>query len=220
MKMIFVVKAFAAALLTVAAAFAHAGFINEGGVGDIRVIGSLANEEKAIGLGRNVPIREAVRQVIPADFAIRFANGAESIMEKRTTWRGGRPWSDVLTGIVETVPELSAEIDAKAKVVTFVGPDVGRARESSGQGEAAGGLIWKIHSGAIMSETLSAWGRIAGWQGVVWDAPPLMSEMEVSFSGSFEDAVTNTVKALNRNGAQLQVIFYGGNKVVRIVESK
>lgn len=213
----FALKAIVAGLIGCAAISAHAGFVNEGGAGEIRVIGKLSTEDKAIGLGRNVPIREAVRQVIPADFAIRFANGAESQMDKRTTWRGGRPWTDVLTAIVETVPELSAEIDVATKVVTFIGTDV--ARSGSGAG-AAPTAVWKLHAGAKVSETFASWAREAGWSGVFWEAPELISDIDAPFPGSFEEAITKTVEAISRPGSQLRVIFYGGNKVVRIVEVK
>lgn len=218
MKKSHAIGALLVALVGATAVPCHAGFVNEGGVGELRIIGKMAQEEKAAGMGRNVTVREAVRQVVPVDYSLRIAPGADSLADKRVSWKGGRPWTEVFADVVGSVPELSAEVDVPARLVTLSASQASRvAQGSSVSGEPT---VWRIRAGDELSETLAAWGREAGWQGVFWEAPKLISEIDVSFSSRFEDAITQTIDALARTGVQLRVIFYGGNKVVRIVESK
>lgn len=218
MKKSYAFFALVVALIGMAAVPCHAGFVNEGGAGDLRVIGKLAQEENAAGMGRNVTIREAVRQVVPSDFSIRFGSGADALVDKRVSWKGGRPWSEVFADVVASVPDLSAEIDVPAKLVTLSAAQTSRSEQHGASGPVRS--IWRIRSGEKLSETVAAWGREAGWRGVFWEAPDLVSEIDVDLTGGFEEAITKTVEALSRHGVQLRVIFYGGNKVVRIVESK
>lgn len=218
MKKSHAISALFVALIGATAVPCHAGFVNDRGAGELRIIGKLSQEEKAAGMGRNVTVREAVRQVVPSDFAVRFGLGADSLVDKRVSWKGGRLWTEVFTDVVASVPDLSAEIDVPAKLVTLSSTQTSR-NEQAGPSTAAQS-VWRIRNGDKMSETLAAWGREAGWQGVFWEAPDLVSEIDVAFPGGFEEAITKTIEALARHGVQLRVIFYGGNKVVRIVESK
>jgi len=204
-------------MASMAAIPCHAAYIDEGGSGDLRIIGKISKEENAAGMGRNVSVREAIRQVVPYDYSVRIAPGADSLVDKRVNWRGGRPWTEVFADIVTSVPELSAEVDIPVRLVTISASQASRVDK----GQTANATsTWRIRNGDKLSETLASWGRVAGWQGVFWEASEMASEIDVSFVGSFEDAVTQTIEALNRHGVQLRVIFYGGNKVVRIVESK
>lgn len=218
MKKSHAIGALLVALIGATAVPCHAGFVNEGGSGELRIIGKLAQEEKAAGMGRNVTIREAVRQVVPSDFSVRFGLGADSLVDKRVSWKGGRPWTEVFSDLVASAPDLSAEIDVPAKLVTLSATQTSRIEQ--GGPAVAAQSVWRIRNGDKLSETLAAWGREAGWQGVFWEAPDLVSEIDVAFTGGFEEAITQTIEALARHGVQLRVIFYGGNKVVRIVESK
>lgn len=219
MKKSHAIGAMLVALVGATAVPCHAGFVNEAGGGELRIIGKITQEEKAAGMGRNVTLREAVRQVVPVEYSIRIAPAADSLADKRVSWKGGRPWTEVFADVVASVPEIAAEIDVPARLVTLSASQASRV-QSDGSNAAPEQMSWRIRSGDKLSETLAAWGREAGWQGVFWEAPELVSEIDVAFSSRFEDALTQTVEALNRTGVQLRVIFYGGNKVVRIVESK
>ena len=218
MKKSHAIGAVLVALVGATAVPCYAGFVNEGGTGDLRVIGKMAQEEKAVGMGRNVTVREAVRQVVPMEYSVRINPSADSLADKRVSWKGGRPWTEVLADVVGSVPSLSAEVDIPARLVTLSASETSRVEPTS---TPAGDLpSWRIRSGDKLSETLAGWGREAGWQGVFWEAPDLVSEIDASFTGRFEDAITQTIDALARTGVPVRVIFYGGNKVVRIVESK
>lgn len=197
---------------------AAAAFIEEVGSAEFRVVGKVDQSVNAVGLGRKVLLRDAVRQIVPAEYSLQFGQGMDSLVTKRVSWKGGRAWTDVLAESLATVPEVSVEIDGNTRLVTlFAAAEASSTPITSAQAEQKS---WSIKGGDKLSETLAAWGREAGWQGVIWEAPDLMSEMDVTFKGSFEEAVTNTIEALARSGTALRVVFYGGNKVVRIMESK
>ncbi len=198
---------------------AGAAFIDEGGTGEFRVVGKVDQNVMAVGLGRKVLLHDAVRQIIPSEYSLRLGQGMDSLSTKRVTWRGGRPWTDVLSDVLASLPEVSVEIDVPTRLVTLTAVSAARS-ESRPEKQPSEQRTWSIKSGDKLSDALAAWGRDAGWQGVLWEAPELMAEMDVTFSGSFEDAVTDTVESLARSGTQLRVVFYGGNKVVRILESK
>lgn len=206
----------ASALIT-SAIPSHAEFVADAG-GEMRVIGKLQGEQTAAGLGRNVTVRDAVRQIVPSDFSVRFTPGSDSAADKRVSWKGGRPWSEVFADVIGNVPDLAAEIDVPGRLVTISPSSSGHVEPSNTP--LATETSWHIRNGDKLSEALAHWGREAGWQGVFWEAPDLVSGIDVSFSGSFEDAVTQAIDSLVRHGAHLRVVFYGGNKVVRIVESK
>ena len=207
--------------LTVSTALpAAAAFIEETGSGEFRVVGKVDQSVIANGLGRKVLIRDAVRQITPNEYAVQFGPGMDSLAIKRVSWKGGRAWTDVLAESLATVPEISVEIDGNARVVTLSAAGEARTQVTESSGLQSEPQSWVIKSGDKLSETLAAWGRDAGWQSVLWQAPDLVSEMDVTFQGSFKEAVTNTIEALARSGTPLRVVFYGGNKVVRIMESK
>lgn len=206
------------ALAVVTALPAAAAFIEEVGSAEFRVVGKVDQSVNAVGLGRKVLLRDAVRQIVPAEYSLQFGQGMDSLATKRVSWKGGRAWTDVLAESLATVPEVSVEIDGNARLVTLYA--VGEVSAKATTTVQAEQQSWSIKGGDKLSETLAAWGRDAGWQGVIWEAPDLMSEMDVTFSGSFEEAVTKTIESLARNGTQLRVVFYGGNRVVRILESK
>ena len=195
-----------------------AAFIEEGATGEFRVVGKVDQSVQAVGMGRKVVLRDAVRQIVPSDYSVQFGPGFDALATKRVSWRGGRPWTEVLSDSLATSPEVSVVIDGAARVVTLSASSENRSTTHSDS--ASEQRTWTIKAGDKISDTLSAWGREAGWQSVIWEASELVSEIEVGFTCSFEDAVTRTVQALARNGANLRVVFYGGNKVVRIMENK
>lgn len=205
----------------------YSGYVNEGGVGAFRVVGKVVTSE-VVGFARNVPLKDAVRQVIPSGYSVQVGNGTNGLMDKRVYWNGGRQWTDVLSDMVAPITELSVEIDANSKVVSFSSAVPTSAAHSAVQSsESASDLasaparaVWTVTPGKRLSEILEQWGREAGWQSVIWEAPDMVAEMGATFEGTFEEAVKRTMESLSRSGTQLKAVFYGGNKVVRIMEAR
>ncbi len=205
----------------------YAGYVNEGGVGVFRVVGKVASSD-VVGFARNVRLKDAVRQVIPSGYSVQIGAGATNLMDKRVYWNGGRQWTDVLSDMVAPITELSVDIDANSRVVSFSSAVATSAEHSavpssesaSESASAPARAVWTIVPGKRLSEILEQWGREAGWQSVVWEAPDMVAEMGATFEGTFEEAVKRTMESLSRSGTQLKAVFYGGNKVVRIMEAR
>ena len=54
--------------------------------------------QMAVGFGHDVPLSFAVRQVIPAHLKVAFGDGVDrSVL---VSWKGGRPWNEVLRAAV------------------------------------------------------------------------------------------------------------------------
>lgn len=53
----------------------------------------------AQGFGSDVPLRFAVRQIVPAGISAIFADGVEQ--DASVTWRGGGPWNRVLQNAIQ-----------------------------------------------------------------------------------------------------------------------
>ncbi len=66
---------------------------------------------------------------------------------------------------------------------------------------------------------MSSWGKMSGWS-LAWDAPEIVSMMDVAVDGQFEEVIGRIVDALNQGGAKIHAQFYDGNRVLRITEKK
>jgi hypothetical protein len=52
----------------------------------------------AVGFGRDVPLEFAVRQIAPPWLHVSYGDDVDGQM--RVSWRGGRPWNQVLGGVL------------------------------------------------------------------------------------------------------------------------
>lgn len=78
---------------------------------------------------------------------------------------------------------------------------------------------WKIRAGDKISGVMSSWSKANGWS-LVWDAPEIVSEVDVAVEGKYEGVVEMIVDALNRSGSGIRALFYDANHVLRITEKK
>lgn len=70
----------------------------EGGASDDQVAPSKPRFFIAHGFGHDVPLAFAVRQVVPARVRVSFGPGVDQALP--VTWKGGKPWDDVLRAAV------------------------------------------------------------------------------------------------------------------------
>ncbi|HSY28113.1 MAG TPA: TcpQ domain-containing protein, partial [Burkholderiaceae bacterium] len=77
---------------------------------------------------------------------------------------------------------------------------------------------WKIKSGEKISDAFLRWSKVNNDWKLAWEAPELVAQLDIGVNGSFEDAVRTTIKALNRNDAQLEAKFYvdESNRILRV----
>ena len=74
----------------------------------------------AQGFGHQVPLAFAVRQIVPASVKVSFGDGidAEVLL---VDWKGGRPWSDVLSSTLRP-PGLLATFRPSAVLIERASP--------------------------------------------------------------------------------------------------
>lgn len=104
--------------------------------------------------------------------------------------------------------------------VRVVSKNKPRVTSAAGASEKYGGMTrtWKISNNDHLSETLENWAKEAGYQ-FVWDAGDLQATSDIALEGSFEEAITSVVNALNSSGQEgLRAKFYQNN-VLRIVDT-
>lgn len=79
---------------------------------------------------------------------------------------------------------------------------------------------WQIKRGERISDAFSRWSKkTKKWQ-LVWEAPELVAQTDVTITGDFETSVAQVIEALNKSNAGLLHRFYTGNSVLRIWEKK
>ena len=118
-----------------------------------------------------------------------------------------------------------AKRHAAERIAEYFGTRVGASAGSDmpvtppGLPAASTSSTWQIKAGDRVAETLAQWAKTGGWQ-LAWEGPDLLAQADASLGGTFEQAVTELVRALNRSGAGLRPIFYEGNRMLRITEWK
>jgi hypothetical protein len=80
-----------------------------------------APEPAVMGFGDQIPLRFAVRQIVPARFQVVF--GKEVDREERVDWKGGKPWRSALS---EALKPFGLTIDVHGLTVTIVEADASR----------------------------------------------------------------------------------------------
>lgn len=106
-------------------------------------------------------------------------------------------------------------VDASKEAITVI------ETNSEAQSPAVGNRVpvWSINSGERISSAFSRWISDAGWNSLFWEASEFTAELSVDIEGDFMDAVEKILTSLRLQGHQIKAVFYGGNKVIRIVET-
>lgn len=79
--------------------------------------------------------------------------------------------------------------------------------------------IWKVNAGDRISVVMSSWCKANGWS-LIWNAPEIVSEVDVAVEGKFEGVIEMILDALNRSGAGVHAVFYDANHILRVTEKK
>lgn len=69
----------------------------------------------AAGFGHEVPLRFAVRQLLPRNWRVRYGQGVDP--DRLVSWEGGRPWDFVLRDAVKPLGLQAAAAPGEAYVV-------------------------------------------------------------------------------------------------------
>lgn len=167
------------------------------------------NIEIAKGMGRDLTLGEAINQFIPDGFQI---NASECAYRGRINWRGGKPWPDVLSQTL--VPTgCSAVVNWDDRSVTIKKAESVKAAPAVKQ--------WKVlRTDKYLSITIDRWAKENSWQGVAWQVPggrDFPIDFEATFTGTFEDALTELMRSTQKTDLPLQARTSPMNRVVRVV---
>jgi Toxin co-regulated pilus biosynthesis protein Q len=77
---------------------------------------------------------------------------------------------------------------------------------------------WELSTAdKTLSSVVGRWSALAGWQ-LLWELPvDYAVEASTSITGTFEDAIETVANNMEKAEIPIKVIFYQGNKVLRIV---
>lgn len=89
----------------------------------------------------------------------------------------------------------------------------------SAESSASAGTNWEITlSDKTLNSAMARWSVQAGWQ-LLWELPvDYAVEANTKVPGSFEQAVEAIARSMESAEIPMKVIFYRGNKVLRIVQ--
>lgn len=225
----------ASALAISMAGAASATFVDESSANpfaqasQMRIIGS-DRFEFVYGYARAVPLNEAISQIVPKTYVVR-AHGMEHIARSNVTWAGGKAWTEALREAIAHIPGVSVEVDTHTKVVMLSyrpGAAAGRSAGTFGSepvnnaygapANKGGGGVWELREeDETVSAAFNRWAQTAGWQ-LVWDTDvdyPIAAAAALNLS--FEEAVEAVAKSMQLSDSPPKVIFYRGNRVLRVV---
>lgn len=83
----------------------------------VTVAGEARDTPRVAASGGGVPLRAALRQIVPADYSVILPN-AGAWAATPVTWSGGRPLAQTLREMLAGHPELAVQIDTDFQLVT------------------------------------------------------------------------------------------------------
>lgn len=121
------------------------------------------------------------------------------------------------------LPEVKAEVksEVKSEVKAEVKPEVKAdliPEVKAGQGSLAL-YMWDIRKGETLRGGLNRWVAKAGWNYLAWQSKkefPIVVDIKVS--GSFQEAVSQVLKAYHRSGNPLYACLKEGNRVLVVAD--
>lgn len=184
-----------------------------------------ANVFSPRGKGVDIALADVLPVIVPRDYRLDIGsvNAQEAV-----SWIGGDTWDNVLATALTPVYGVEATINWDQKVVTLRNvaqrtngvqqTNVVNAATVRSIAPQAVPMRWQVRFADVtLRQTLIRWAKDAGWQ-VSWDiSNDFPVQMEGSFSGTFEDAVTQFAASLSGSDFPIMACLYDGNQAVRIL---
>ena len=159
--------------------------------------------------GDSAWLEKGIKKIVPKGWKVITGDLARTEVD----WTAGKTWVDTLDFIAKD-NDLQIAIDWNRKAI-YVAENEAKSQVTV-KTEPARPAPLSLHKGDRLSEVFSRWGSANGWD-VAWQAPALISDIDITFTDGFESAVTQTIESLVKQGLPLRVVFYEGNKVVLIM---
>ena len=160
------------------------------------------------GFGKEIPLALALRDIVPSQYAYAFNNSADAGL--LVSWRGGKPWQDVLNDALESHNLISAVQDqmlvigtrqqAAPEVVAPVELEVAEEKQEQKVPVMKSVLkhTWKARPGFTLKEVVEDWSKLAQVE-VEWSSPydyPINNAF--SFEGTYDEAIANLLSQYSR----------------------
>lgn len=170
------------------------------------------------GFGRGVKLADALKQIAPGGWSIYKTDDlAENFDKKQVSWRGGRPWVEVLDilandeGLAVDVVWKKKQLYVEAK--SFAPVNAQRAAK------APAPLTWVAKSGSTLRESVREWAQRAGWE-LRWVPEDLDYPIDgnLTYAGTFEAAITWIFRVYEKAERPMLVDGNPQQKLLRITE--
>lgn len=172
-----------------------------------------ANVPVISGFGRNLKLLDAIKQVVPSGWQT-FLKEDVAARADKVSWKGGRRWIEVLD-IMANDQNLSIDVDWKKRQLY-----VGERKISATLAAQRANTHWVAKQGSTLRDAVLEWGTKAEWE-VVWIPDfdyPIVAQL--SFDGSFLDAVVGTFRAYEKAERPLLVDIFEPQKLIVISPRK
>lgn len=176
-------------------------------------IGRSSDAAKVAGMGVNIPLKSAIRRIVPPSMSISIDGDIDA--GTRVSWQGERTWQAVLTelllplGLRHESAGNSVRI-ARVRPATSSGTapvasssEPVKMRQDSPPPTTEPGTtvvqdrMWTVRRGDTLVATLANWARQAGYQDPVnYLRGDIQFDAGADFEGNFESAVENLGAAI------------------------
>lgn len=179
------------------------------------------------GFGRDVTLKTALQQIAPTGWHAQLLPGELDHFDrdKKVTWHGGRPWTDVLDilaaseGFTVDVYWSRHLLLIGHKLATSPAPKHVAHTAHSKMPVVPKVPTWVAATGTTLRQALTAWCKTAGWQ-LRWSADfdyPVTARL--TFRGKFVDAVTQAFDTYKDARKPLYADVYPGQKLIVVSTS-
>lgn len=174
------------------------------------------------GHGARVALNRMMRALLPRGFTVDYGDVPAT---RTVTWKGGSAWDVALADALDSLGDVSADIDWEQRHVTLahVDPSEKAAATNDAQPAISGGSFssalpgtYDLSAGESLESQLSDWAKRAGWS-VTWNtSDDWIVPHSSSYGSDFQQAITQVINQMESNGADVRGDIWTGNHTVVI----
>jgi len=168
------------------------------------VVTASSEEPVLQGFGKDIALVLALRDIVPAGYALSFSNPADA--GKHVSWRGGKVWHDVLNDALAPLG-LTHVMAGSAVIIQPIGMEPAPQPVAAAPAETAEPTPpvmvetkseWSARPGSTLHEVMESWSKSANVD-LQWMTPydyPINNSFK--FVGSYQEAVSNLLGQYGR----------------------